>query len=289
MSVPTSPPAQVSFLLKHEFLIRRLHSLSGLVPVGAYMCVHLLTNASLLGGAASFQSNVNMIHSLGPVLPLVEWAFIFTPIIFHAVVGVWIASSGRSNTQQYPFTANRRYSWQRLTGYIAFIFIFTHVFHLHGWFHANWWLTQVAEPLGMAQFRPYNAASTLASAMTGVVWPIFYVVGMLSCCFHLANGIWTAGITWGIWLTPSAQRRATVACTIFGCLLSFVGLSSLWAVKTIKIDEAVKIEDAMYEARVQSKEIRDDPHKRSGTHSTPHPVPEVGQVIAPHKNSAVVE
>jgi succinate dehydrogenase / fumarate reductase cytochrome b subunit len=253
------------------------------------MCVHLVTNASLLGGAGRFQANVNMIHNLGPLLPLIEWGFIFSPIIFHAVVGVWIATSGHSNTHQYPYIANRRYSWQRITGYIAFVFIFIHVFHLHGWFHAQWWLDNVAEPLGMAQFRPYNAASTLATAMTGIVWPIFYAVGVLSCCFHLANGIWTAGITWGVWLTPAAQRRATVACTVFGCLLSIVGLSSLWAVKTTKIDEAVKIEDAMYEARVESKEISDEPHKRSGSHPAPRPTPEVGKVISPLKNSAALE
>lgn len=263
MSVSPSPSPSTSFFLRHEFLIRRLHSLSGLVPVGAYMTVHLLTNASLLGGAGRFQANVNMIHNLGPILPLVEWAFIFLPILFHAIVGVWIAFTGKSNTSNYPFVANRRYSWQRLTGYIAFVFIFVHVFHLHGWFHNEWWLKNVAEPMGMAQFRPYNAASTLALAMSGFVWPTLYAIGLLACCYHLANGIWTAGITWGVWLTPRAQSRATIACTLFGLALSFVGLSSLWAVKTTDVSEAERIEDGMYRLRVESGEIDADPHKRS--------------------------
>ena len=230
-----------------------------------------------------------MIHNLGPALPLVEWLFIFGPLIFHAGVGVWIAMSGHSNTQQYPYTANRRYSWQRLTGYLAFLYIFTHVFHLHGWFHAEWWLKTVAEPLGMAQFRPYNAASTLAAAMTGYAWPIFYVAGLLACCFHLANGIWTAGITWGVWLTPAAQRRATAACTVFGVLLSIVGLSSLWAVKTTDIEKAVQSEDKLYEWRVEHMEIEDAPHKRSGKHSDSTSTSEVGQVIAPSAKPVVIE
>lgn len=266
MSVPTSPASTGSFLVRHEFLLRRLHSLSGLVPIGAYMCVHLVTNASLLGGAGSFQSNVNMIHSLGPALPLVEWLFIFGPILFHAIFGIWIAMSGRSNTSMYKFTANRRYSWQRLTGYLAFIFIFTHVFHLHGWFHFDWWMKNVAEPLGMAQFKAYSASSTLAVALNGVAWPVFYAAGVLACCYHLANGIWTAGITWGVWLTPKAQGRATVACAVFGIALSVVGMSALWAVKTTNIDQAREIEDSMYRARVESGEIKEDPHKRSESH-----------------------
>jgi succinate dehydrogenase / fumarate reductase cytochrome b subunit len=278
MSVPSSPVPTGSFLSRHEFLIRRLHSLSGLIPVGAYMCVHLLTNASLLAGAARFQTNVNMIHNLGPILPLVEWAFIFIPIIFHAVAGVWIAQSGHSNTSSYPYTTNRRYSWQRWTGYLAFVFIFFHVFHLHGWFHSDWWLRRVAEPLGMAQFRPYNAASTLAEALGGFLWPIFYAAGVLACCYHLANGIWTAGITWGLWLTPPAQRRATKACAAFGVLLSLVGLSALWAAKTTDVERAKQVEDGIYHSRVQSGEIDDDPHKRSGDHSASSA--QVGQVEA---------
>jgi len=289
MSVPTPSPTPGSFLHQHEFLIRRLHSLSGLVPVGAYMCVHLVTNASLLAGPGRFQANVNMIHSLGPALPLVEWLFIFSPLIFHAVVGVWIAMSGHSNTRQYAYTANRRYSWQRLTGYLAFIFIFTHVFHLHGWFHAEWWLKTVAEPLGMAQFRPYSAASTLAAALTGIAWPIFYAAGLLACCFHLSNGIWTAGITWGVWLTPAAQGRATAACAVFGVLLSVVGLSSLWAVKTTDIEKAAQIEDTMYKTRVESGEIDEDPHKRSGDHPDSTTFSEVGQAKASSAKSAVIE
>ena len=37
-----TPAAGANYLARHEFLIRRLHSLSGLVPVGAYMVIHLL-------------------------------------------------------------------------------------------------------------------------------------------------------------------------------------------------------------------------------------------------------
>lgn len=260
-----------TFFQRHDFLIRRLHSLSGLVPVGAYMCVHLLTNASLISGTEVFQNAVFAIHSI-PFLPVVEWTFIFMPLIFHAVVGVWIARSGRSNVNHYRFASNRRYSWQRITGYIAFLFIFTHVFHLHGWFHADWWLKTIAEPLGMAQFRPFNAASSLARAMgsLGVVWPIFYALGVLACTFHLANGIWTAGITWGLWLTPKAQRRATYACAAFGVLLGMAGLSSVVAVTQTDATAAEAVEDQMYKVRVEGRMIQPDEHKRSQGHSGEH-------------------
>jgi succinate dehydrogenase / fumarate reductase cytochrome b subunit len=267
-SAPGSAGSLSGFLKKHDFLIRRLHSLSGLVPVGAYMCVHLITNSSLGGGPAVFQNAVFAIHSI-PFLPVVEWAFIFLPILFHAIVGVWIARSGHSNLRNYRYTSNKRYWLQRTTGYIAFAFIFIHVLHLHGWFHWDWWLGFV-EPLGMAQFRPYNAASSLAQAMKslGLLWPLVYFVGVLACVFHLANGIWTAGITWGIWVSPTAQKRATVACTVFGILLGMAGLSSLVAVTKTDPETAKAIEDQMYKVRVEGHMIEPNEHKRTdGRHS----------------------
>ncbi len=257
-----------SFFGRHEFLIRRLHSLSGLVPVGAYMTVHLLVNSSLVNGAGAFQNNVNQIHSLGAFLPAVEWSFIFLPIIFHAAFGVWIIRSGKSNVDRYRYTSNFRYSMQRWTGVIAVVFIFFHVFHLHGWFHADFWLKNVAEPLGMASFRPYNAASTLASALSGYLWPVFYLLGVLACVYHFANGVWTAGITWGIWVSPKAQQWATYLCTAGGIGLTMVGLTALYAATQIDVAEAKRVEDNMYNQRVQTGEIKPNEHKRSHSDET---------------------
>ncbi len=267
-----------SFFGRHEFLIRRLHSLSGLVPVGAYMTVHLLVNSSLVNGAGAFQNNVNQIHSLGAFLPTVEWAFIFLPIIFHAAFGVWIIRSGKSNVDRYRYTSNFRYALQRWTGVIAIVFIFFHVFHLHGWFHADVWLKNVAEPLGMANFRPYNAASTLASALSGYLWPVFYLLGVIACVYHFANGVWTAGITWGIWVSPKAQQWATYLCTAGGLGLTMVGLTALYAATQVDVAEANRIEDNMYNARVQTGEIKPNEHKRS--HS---------ETAEPTSNDAAVE
>jgi succinate dehydrogenase / fumarate reductase, cytochrome b subunit len=261
-STSTSSTSSARFFDRYEFLIRRLHSLSGLIPVGAYMVVHLLVNASLLNGPGTFQVNVNQIHSLGKLLPVVEWTFIFLPIIFHAVVGVWIITTGKSNASVYKYAANWRYSLQRWSGVIAIFFIFFHVFHLHGWLHADWWKVNVAQPLGMGQFRPYNAASSLAMAMSGFAWPIFYFVGITASVFHLANGIWTMGITWGVWITPKAQKNASKVCAVGGLLLFFVGMSALAGVLTTDVEAAKKIEDSMYESKVSTGEIVPTPHKR---------------------------
>jgi succinate dehydrogenase / fumarate reductase cytochrome b subunit len=261
---PSNSAPELPWLVRHEFLLRRLHSLSGLVPVGAYMCIHLLTNATVLDSAATFQENVYTIHSLGKILPLVEWGFIFLPLLFHAIFGVVIIRSGLPNTGNYPYAKNLRYTLQRVSGMIAMLFIFWHVFHMHGWFHSDAWLKNVAEPLNGARFRPYNAASSLALALQGGLVPVLYAIGILACVFHLANGIWTMGITWGVWVSKSAQRRADWICTAFGIGLAFVGLSALGGGRSLDVQDALKMEKAMYDSKVASQRLRPEvvEHKR---------------------------
>lgn len=259
-------PAQ-PFLVRNEFLIRRLHSLSGLVPVGAYMVVHLVTNASVLNGPGAFQSNVYKIHGLGALLPLVEWGFIFIPLLFHAIVGVAIVAGAVPNATSYPYAANWRYTLQRLTGMIALVFILSHVFHMHGWFHGETWLKSVADPYGGAQFRAYNAASTAGQALQSAFVALLYAVGVLACVFHLANGVWTAGITWGVWTSPRAQSRALSLCGVFGILLAVVGLGALGGMRAVgsgdALDDARAIENRMYQHRVETGELVPDEHKRA--------------------------
>jgi succinate dehydrogenase / fumarate reductase cytochrome b subunit len=233
------------------------------------MCVHLVTNASVLNSPATFQKNVYSIHSIGLLLPIVEWGFIFLPILFHAIFGVIIIRSGLPNQGSYPTASNYRYTLQRASGMVAFAFIAWHVFHMHGWFHFDWWRTTVAEPLGGAQFVPYRAASSAGIALGSLIVRILYAVGVLACVFHLANGIWTMGITWGVWVSPAAQRKATVVCTVFGVGLAFVGLSALWGMSSAgqedNVEDARKAEDQMFEAKLASGELQDNratQHKR---------------------------
>lgn len=265
---PTTRPestAASAFFLKHEFAIRRIHSLLGIVPLGLYMVVHLTANASLLNGGETFQFVVYGIHAPGKLLPLIEWGAILMPLIFHAAIGVWISKTGQSNTDRYKFTNNRRYKWQRYSGILALVYLFAHILHLHGWFHAHFWIDSIRE-VGFGAFRPYNAASTLAAAMQGVVWPAFYLVGMLACVYHLANGLWTAGITWGLWISEAAQKRATRVCVALGVVLAVIGTSAWYAAVApgeAEIREFAEAENRMYEEAIRLGAIPDLPEKRS--------------------------
>jgi succinate dehydrogenase / fumarate reductase cytochrome b subunit len=229
------------------------------------MVVHLLVNASVLSGETTFQKNVYQIHSLEDALLPVEWAFIFLPILFHGALGVVFVFGGLWNLGSYPYGANIRYALQRATGIMALAFIVWHVFHLHGWFHFDWWLDNIAGPLGGANFKPFSAASTLGEAMSSLTVRILYAVGVLSCVFHLANGLWTMGITWGLWISPAAQQRAYRICALFGVLLAIVGMGALTGTAAIDVEYAKQREEEMYRARVESGDIKKNDHKYDGT------------------------
>lgn len=264
-----SKPA-ASFLVRHEFALRRIHSLTGLIPVGAYMVVHLAANASIWNGAGTYQQAVNQIHSLGAVLPLVEWVFIFLPILFHAIYGIAIIRSGLPNNGSYPTSSNIRYTLQRATGLIAFLFIMWHVFHMHGWIHNDTW-REFIQPLG-AQFAPFNAATTATAAMQqSILVRAGYFVGIVACVFHLANGIWTMGITWGFWTTPEAQRRANYIAGGVGATIMLIGLAA-WAGFALKTDKNSdefrtmrQLEDKILDSRIKSGQVdkHEAEHKRA--------------------------
>ena len=235
----TTNDTATPFLARHQFLIYRLFSLAGLVPVGAFLVVHLLTNSSVLAGPGTFQSRVDMIHALGPLLLPIEWAFIFLPMLFHAAIGFVIIANGMPNVGSYPYVGNVRYTLQRATGMIAFAFIIWHVIQLH-WMGA---------PLGGGRFDPHHASSSAAVVLRPLLVSILYAVGILSTVFHFSNGLWTLGITWGLWTSPAAMRRANWISVAVGVLLGAAGLGALGGMRAVDVEQARAIETRMEEGR----------------------------------------
>src|SRR5580658_11194190 len=99
----------------HSFLWRRLHSLSGIVPIGAFLVEHIVSNFEATNGPLAYAQQVKFLNSL-PLVRVLEWSFIFIPLAFHALYGVYIAIRGKSNVIYYPWAGNWMYTVQRWTG-----------------------------------------------------------------------------------------------------------------------------------------------------------------------------
>ena len=204
MSETSASPIQVSaFSGSSHFLLRRLHSLTGLV-FGGYIVVHLVVNATMAQGTSPhdiFQIQVNKIHDL-PFLLGVEWLFIYLPILFHTVYGVLIILGCQPNVEKYPYAKNYFYLTQRISAVFIALFVLFHVLGMKGFLGST------------LQFVPEDATRSTARHINSSMWVAYmvYPIGILASCYHLANGFWTAAITWGLTISARSQRRWGYIC-----------------------------------------------------------------------------
>lgn len=186
---------------QNHFLLRRLHSLTGII-FGGYLVVHLIVNATIAQLGGQFQVQVNKIHDL-PFVWALEWGFIYLPILYHTVYGIWVTFTGQPNVDRYPYHKNWFYTFQRISAIVIVLFMIFHVFALKvGLFGTT------------LSFDPDRASQTVHRHMTAswvLPW-VVYPLGVLASCYHLANGFWAAGITWGLTISGGARRRWGYAC-----------------------------------------------------------------------------
>ena len=222
-------PASATGLARRDlvhFLARRLHSLTGVLPLGVFLINHLYENYQAVGpgGPARFDGIVKDLQS-NPVILWVEIFGIGLPLLYHAFYGIFIAGQARYNTSRYRWRANWRFLFQRVSGALLIVYLAYHV-----------WMTRLQPVVNPQSFAQSEGLLTweymngyLTEAHLGVpVW-VFYILGILAACFHFANGLWGFLIHWGVTTGPRAQKVSAFACAGLGILVAILGLNSLYA------------------------------------------------------------
>ncbi len=199
----------------NSFLWHKLHSLLGIIPIGAFLLEHLLSNFEALKGPAAYGAQVRFLNSL-PLVRVLEWTFIFLPLLYHGLYGVWIWLRGKSNIVYYPWAGNWMYTAQRYTGIIALLYIGQHV----------------ARQRFMGVDLPEHPMAAFAKVQQELANPwmlAVYIIAMIAICWHFAYGIWLFAAKWGITPGETARKRLGYCCAAFGLLLVVMGLASIWA------------------------------------------------------------
>ena len=194
-----------------HFWLRRLHSLSGVFPIGAFLLEHMFSNSFIVKGPAAYNEIIEGLSGL-PYVIWIEILFIYIPILYHAFYGFYVMITGKNNLAWYPYRENILYSLQRWTGIIAFAYIGYHFYHTRG---VNLlYGTEVS----------YERMKFLMSDMR-VFW--FYIVGLAAVMFHFANGLWGFFISWGITVGPRARTASGAVSILLGIVLFAAGVNSL--------------------------------------------------------------
>jgi succinate dehydrogenase / fumarate reductase cytochrome b subunit len=208
----------VAIRLSRTFILRKLHQLTGIMPLGFFLLEHFYTNSKALSGAADFNNSVKDLQSI-PYILFVEIGGIFIPLIYHAVYGMVITVEARPNNLHYPYARNWFYTIQRVTGVILFFFITFHVLNF------RFGLIPGLNTLSVAH-HPEESFSIVSREFHIVPIFVVYVIGITATVWHLANGIWLFLVDWGIAIGERAQKIAGYACLGFGIVLLAVGINA---------------------------------------------------------------
>jgi succinate dehydrogenase / fumarate reductase cytochrome b subunit len=198
---------------RRQFALRRLHSLSGILPIGLYVLVHLGINSFAASGAETYNQVAEFLESL-PYLIAIEIPFIWLPILYHSGYGIYIHATGKPNPFQYAYANNWLFWLQRWSGIVTLVFI--------GW---HFWQTRLANYV-YGQVIEFQMMTDIFSDPR---WVAFYVVGLVAVSFHLGNGLRTFLLTWGGVVGDRARRKIALACAAFGAFVLIFSLATIRA------------------------------------------------------------
>ena len=156
-----------------DYLLRKLHSLTGIIPVGAFLAEHFWSNSYAFVSRSHYDAKSLELQTI-PFRLVVEWLFIFLPILFHGGYGIYIWLRGKSNVSAYPWVGDWLYTTQRYTGLIAFVYIGWHLY-------TERWLT--------------HGRSTYADVETLMQNPFALAFMLVGCWRPPFTSEWVSGIS----------------------------------------------------------------------------------------------
>ncbi|MDB4974058.1 MAG: sdhC2 [Myxococcaceae bacterium] len=190
--------------------LRRVHSATGLVPLGAYLLFHAWEHWPARVGRDALFARLERSQSA-----LLEVVFVLLPLLLHAVLGLRL-SRDRSGAAAYASPAFRRL--QLGSGLVAAVFI---AFHL-----LTAWLPRLTQqnPLGAA----YGGMVEHSGTLPGVA---VHALGIAAVCTHFGQGTGAAlGRLFPSRLAPLRGRQLGV---LFGVLLWLAFVNELASYATL--------------------------------------------------------
>jgi succinate dehydrogenase / fumarate reductase cytochrome b subunit len=198
-----------------SFLWRRLHSLSGIVPVGLFLVEHFISNAFATNGPWAYRDQVKFLSGL-PFVPFLEFFGIYLPLAYHALYGFYIWFRGESNVKDYPFASNFMYAAQRWTGGITFLYIV--------------WHTYTMRFSGIHLLEHNDAAFAKVQMELHNPWAIaFYIVGIVAASWHFGYGLYLFAAKWGITVSERSRKGFGWVCTAIAITFIAVGIATMSA------------------------------------------------------------
>lgn len=212
----SSAAAPTTRRLDGSFLRSRLGSLLAVVPLGVWTVNHLWNNLSAFQGAAQWQADVTEYRH--PLVFFASGTVALLPLVLHTIWGIGRLVSAKPNNVKYKFFANLKYTLQRLSAIGVMLFLGAHL-----------WLallhpritTGRPEPFADIAHEMHHHLPTLA----------VYLLGTLGVSYHLANGLQSFAMGWGVVASRRALKRldgAVIGLFLVLLAMSWGAIYALW-------------------------------------------------------------
>jgi succinate dehydrogenase / fumarate reductase cytochrome b subunit len=202
---------------RSSFLRSRIASVLAIVPLGVWTFFHLWHALYAFQGAEAWQKELTEYPH--PYAEALTGIVVLLPLAIHTVWGIGRLATSRPNTLRYRTYANLKYLLQRLAALGVLAFLGAHL-----------WLALLKPRL------VENHAETFADLAQHMHFHmptlVTYVLGILGVAYHLANGVQTSCMSWGVVTTQRGLRRLEgVAIALFVLLLAmgWGAVYALWA------------------------------------------------------------
>jgi succinate dehydrogenase / fumarate reductase cytochrome b subunit len=199
------------------FLRARFASAVAILPLGVWTAVHLWNNLAAFQGGDAWQHAVTEYPH--PFAQALSGVIALLPLVIHTVWGIGRLAASRPNNVRYRFYDNLKYLLQRLSAAGVLLFLGAHL-----------WLALLKPRLVEGHPEPFADIAQEMHFHTPTL--VVYILGTLGVAYHLANGVQTFCMGWGVVTSARALRRLEwIAVLLFVLLLamSWGAIYALWA------------------------------------------------------------
>ena len=208
MSVTTASTGKTMENGPAAFFKTRLGSFLAVVPLGIWTANHLWNNLASLHGAAAWEAAVT--HHSSPFAEALGAIIALAPLLLHTVWGLARLFMWRPNVGSYSYYGNVKFILQRVSAVGVLLFLTAHIY-------LAWIKPHVFEGHGEEFEDIAKEMFTSADGPTLIV----YLLGTLGVSYHLANGLQTWAMGWGIVGSRDAVKKFEwVSLTSFFLLLA---------------------------------------------------------------------
>lgn len=159
-------------------------AITGLCFCG-FLAGHLAGNLTIYMGKDAFNSYAEHLHSLGPIITVVEWILLFLAFV-HIVTGTTLFYQN-FRARPVRYSVNKRAGGRTIGSstmpYTGFILIFFIVFHLINFHFIDKTDTTIYQ--------------IVHSAFASFTYVVIYVFAMIVAAIHISHGLWSAFQTLG--------------------------------------------------------------------------------------------